>query len=305
MRQPQADAAHAAAAAGWRFGASALGPLVALVLATSVIPFAIMFWLSLTDFSFSLPGHDGNFVGLDNYAAALSDTRFHASLRLQFLFILCTVVPEFLLGLVCALGIWRWGRLSSVGLVLIALPLVIAPITVGMVWRLLLHGDYGPIGYYFSHWLAPDQASILGSPLYAFPALVLVDIWQWTPFFVIAFLAALSRLPKGAHLAAEADGATAMQVLRTVTLPLLRPAMAIVILLRVMDSFKEYDKIFVLTRGGPASTTELASPFTWIVSFDHGDLAYGSAITMILYMIIYGLCLLLFSLLRGKQGAAA
>ncbi|HEY0313195.1 MAG TPA: sugar ABC transporter permease [Allosphingosinicella sp.] len=292
-----------AAGPGWRFGLAALAPLVALMLAASVIPFAIMLWLSLSDFSFNLPGHDGSYVGLANYAAAWSDQRFHASLRLQALFIFVTVAPEFLLGLLFALAIWHGRRLTSVTLVLIALPLIIAPITVGMIWRLLLHGDYGPLGFYLSAMFTRDNASVLGSPNYAFMAVVLVDIWQWTPFFVIALLAALAKLPREPHLAAQADGASTLQVVRTVTLPLLRPTFVIVILLRIMDSFKEYDKIFVLTRGGPASATELVSPFTWIVAFDHGDLAYGSAITVILYIAIYGLCTLLFSVLRS--GAAA
>jgi multiple sugar transport system permease protein len=304
LSRPQPNPATLSGTPGWRFGIAALGPLVALVVAMSVIPFGIMVWLSLTDFSFSLPGQDGSFVGLANYARALSDERFHASLRLQFLFILLTVVPEFLIGLVCALAIWQYGKLSSFVLVLIALPLIIAPITVGMIWRLLLHGDYGPIGYYASHLFTHHQASLLGSPDYAFFAVALVDIWQWTPFFVIALLASLSKLPREPHLAAQADGATVLQMIWTVTLPLLRPTIVIVILLRVMDSFKEYDKIVVLTGGGPASTTELVSPFTWIVSFDHGDLAYGSTITVILYLAIYALCMLLFSAFRARERRA-
>ena len=165
--------------------------------------------------------------------------------------------------------------------------MLLAPVTVGMIWRLLLHGDYGPIGYYVSRMPALQIESVLGSPATAFMAVVFVDISQWTPFFAIVLLAGLHSLPQEPFQAAMVDGASRLRVFWTLTIPLLRPAITVALLIRLMDSFKEFDKIFVLTRGGPASATELVSVYTWIVSFEHGELSYGCAVTVLIYVMIY------------------
>lgn len=270
------------------FAKLALGPILGLLTIAAVVPFAIMLALSFTDFSFNLPGHDGTFVGLTNYVrAVLVDQRFHTSLKLQTIFLACTVPFEFLLGLWISIGLWKSGAVSKHVLPLLAIPMLLAPVTVGMIWRLLLHGDYGPVGYYVSRLPGLGTESILGTPATAFLAVALIDIWQWTPFFAIVLLAALHSLPQEPFQAAMVDGASRSRVFWTLTLPLLRPAITVALLIRFMDSFKEFDKIAVLTRGGPASATELVSVYTWIVSFDHGELGYGSAVTVLIYLMIY------------------
>jgi multiple sugar transport system permease protein len=281
------------------FSTLALGPMVLLLATAAVVPFAIMLWLSFTDFSFNLPGRDGNFVGLDNYVRALTgDERFYGSVKLQLWFIACTIPVQFCLGLGVALLLWRSSTIKPSVLAIISLPLLLAPVTVGMIWRLLLHGDYGPIGYFLTHAPSMGVQSILGMPNTAFAALVAVDIWQWTPLFTIVLFSALRGLPEAPFLAAQVDGARPRTILRTITLPLLRPAIVVVLLIRFMDSFKEFDKIFVLTRGGPASATELLSVYAWIVSFEHGDLGYGSSVTVLIYLVIYLTCVALFTAAR-------
>jgi multiple sugar transport system permease protein len=277
------------------FAKLALGPIIGLLTIAAVVPFAIMLALSFTDFSFNLPGHDGGFVGFANYLrAVLEDQRFHESLKLQTIFLACTLPVEFVMGLWISIGLWRSGAVSKQVLPLLAIPMLLAPVTVGMIWRLLLHGDYGPIGYYVTRMPALQIDSILGSPTTAFLAVAFVDIWQWTPFFAIVLLAGLHSLPQEPFQAAMVDGASRSRVLWTLTIPLLRPAITVALLIRFMDSFKEFDKIFVLTRGGPASATELVSVYTWIVSFEHGELSYGSAVTILIYLMIYVACVGLF-----------
>lgn len=269
------------------FAALALGPIVTLLILAAILPFGIMVALSLSDFSFNLPGK-GEFVGLSNYLRALFvDDRFHASLGLQLIFLACTVPLQLLLGFVISLRLWRSAKVSKRVLPVLAVPMLLAPVTVGMIWRLLLHGDYGPLGYYLSRLPVANITSILGTPSTAFVALALIDIWQWTPFFAVVLLAALHSLPQEPLLAAAVDGASQSRVFWTIIVPMLRPAITVALLIRAMDSFKEFDKIFVLTRGGPASATELVSVYTWIVSFDHGELGYGSAITVLIYLLIY------------------
>lgn len=280
------------------FVAVALGPVLALVVFAGLIPSLIMLWLSFTDFSFNLPGHDGSFIGFAHYIRAIADDeRFHSSLIVQFVFVAVTVPLEFALGLACSLILWRSNAIARYALPIIVIPLILAPVTVGMIWRLLLHGDYGPVGYYVSR-LPFGPQSVLGSPTSAFCALVLIDVWQWTPFFAVVLLTAMRALPAAPHRAALIDGASPWVVFTTVTLPLLRPAATVAILIRGIDSFKEFDKIFVLTRGGPASATELVSMYVWTVSFDHGDLGYGSALTVLVSLVIYFGSAVVFSIAR-------
>jgi multiple sugar transport system permease protein len=139
---------------------------------------------------------------------------------------------------------------------------------------------------------------VLGLPKSAFIAVVAIDVWQWTPLFTLVLFSALHGLPASPFQAAQVDGAKPTKIFWTITLPLLRPAIVVVLLIRFMDSFKEFDKIFVLTRGGPASSTELLSVYAWIVSFDHGELGYGSSITVLIYLAIYLASVILFRIGR-------
>jgi multiple sugar transport system permease protein len=281
------------------FSILALGPIVVLLTISAIVPFVIMLWLSLTDFSFNLPGHDGNFIGFENYVRALTaDERLYASVKLQLSFLALTIPIQFCLGFVSAIVLWQFTAIHPYMLAVLSLPLLLAPVTVGMIWRLLLHGDYGPIGYYLTHIPSLAIPSILGTPTVAFYALVAIDIWQWSPLFTIVLFSALHALPEAPFQAALLDGAKPARVFWTITLPLLRPAITVILLIRFMDSFKEFDKIVVLTRGGPASATELLSVYAWIVSFDHGDLGYGSSITVLIYIVIYIASIVLFGTAR-------
>jgi multiple sugar transport system permease protein len=268
-----------------------IAPVMVLLAVFAVLPFALMLWYSLTDFSFTLPNRRG-FIGLENYQRILHDVRLRSSLGLTSLFVLLAVMIEATLGLGLALLLASNRRPNAIALAALCVPLVLPSVAVGLIWRLLLHGDYGLIGYPLasSGWLGAD-ASVLGSPTTAFLALVVSETWQWTPFFALVFFAGIQAQPKSPVEAARVDGATSLQVLRHVTLPLLRPTLFAAVVLRSLDAVKEFDKVFVLTRGGPASSTELFSLYVWIVSFDHGNLAYGSALTTLAYtalLILFG-----------------
>ncbi len=274
-----------------RFSAVVTVPLVLTIVAASVLPFLIMLWYSFSDFSFTLPDHDGSFIGLQNYRHALiADERLWHSLRVTATFVAATLPAEFCLGFLVALLLHRSQRTQNYLVPAIALPALLAPVTVGLVWRLLLHGDYGPVAFVLQSagWL--QSGSILGDPTSAFWAAVGVDIWQWTPFVAVVLLTGLQTIPKSPSEAAMIDGATRWQIFRDITLPLLRPAIVVVLLFRFVDAFKEFDKIYVLTHGGPASGTEVISIYAWIVSFEHGDLGYGSAITLILFVFVAIVC---------------
>lgn len=274
-----------------RFSVVATVPLVITMAAASVLPFLIMLWYSFSDFSFTLPGHNGTFIGLQNYRRAFTvDDRLWHSLKVTATFVIATVPIEFSLGFLVALFLQARTRIQNYFIPAIALPALLAPVTVGLIWRLMLHGDYGPVAYVLQStgWL--QNGSILGDPTSAFWAVVAMDIWQWTPFVAVVLLTGLEGIPRLPYEAAMIDGASTWQIFRDITLPLLRPAIIVVLLFRFVDAFKEFDKIYVLTHGGPASSTEVISIYAWIVSFEHGDLGYGSAITLVLFVFVAIVC---------------
>jgi multiple sugar transport system permease protein len=277
-------------AADRHFSAMVTVPLVVTLAAAAVIPFLIMLRYSFTDFSFTLPGHDGSLIGWENYRRAFSDDqRLLASAGVTAVFIAVTLPLEFVLGLGVALLLHRSPNSQKYLVPAIALPALLAPVTVGLMWRLLLHGDYGPVAYLIQS-AGMGAGSILGDPRLAFWAVVVVDVWQWTPFVAIVLLTGLQVIPRLPYESAMIDGATDWQIFRSITMPLLRPAIVVVLLFRFVDAFKEFDKIFVLTRGGPASSTEVMSVYAWVVSFDHGELGYGSAVTLILFVAVAVVC---------------
>ncbi|UTW59516.1 sugar ABC transporter permease [Kordiimonas sp. SCSIO 12603] len=275
-----------------------LGPIMLLLICLVVVPFLVLIGISLTDLNFNIPDRDGSFVGLQHFHTALfKDDRFLNSLYVQAIFLITTIPFELLFGLLGAFVLIHCGKYSKALLPVVAIPIVLAPVTVGMLWRLLLHGDYGPIGFYLRE-LGIVNGTILGDPSFAFVGIVLADIWQWTPLFIIILFTALKSIPERPIRAAKLDGANGIQLFWSIQMPLIKPAVLLAVLIRVMDSFKEFDKAFQMTHGGPASSTELINIYTWIVSFQHGDIGYGSAITVIIYILIYCICLALFKTFR-------
>lgn len=276
-------------------------PAIIVLVAVVLVPFGVMFWYSFTDFSFTLPGHEGAFVGIENYRRALtSDDRLWSSALTTALFVTLALPVEFVVGVIVAVALHRSPRHQRIVVPLIALPALLAPVTTGVIWRLLLHGDYGLVSYMAQSIGLLEQRSVLSDPNLAFGAIVAIDIVQWTPFFAIVILAGLKALPTLPYEAARVDGASNRFIFRTVTFPLLRPVIAMSILFRFMDCAKEFDKVFVLTRGGPASATELLSIYSYLVCFEHGQLGYGSAITLLFFVIVLFGCNIVLRSIRAE-----
>jgi len=267
-----------------------LGPTTVVLLLIGIGPFMGALWLSLTDLHFHLPGRSGSFVGLSNYRSILDDARFAASVYRTLAFVLICVPIELLLGVGVALLIHLTrGRRSAFALVM---PFLIASVTAGLMWRLILHGDYGPLGYSWTHLTG---SSLLGSGTSAFAAVCLVDMWQWTPFFLLFALLGFSSCPSALINAARLDGASTTRIVRSVLLPRSSHLLAVAVIIRFMDAAKEFDKIQTLTGGGPASATETLSFYTYIVTFVQGDVGKGAAMCVSSFLILVLLLNFVFS----------
>ena len=281
-----------------------LTPSLVLLLLILVGPFFYMVGASFTDLSFSIPGRDGNFVGFDNYRRLVRDDPvFWSSFLLTLRFVVWAVVVEFVLGFALALLLYHHVRRRRFLLTGLLVPMMLAPVAVGLIWKLLLQGDFGMLTYYLRAVGVIDvRTALLSSPDLVLATIVAIDVWQWTPFVTLVMLAGLLSLPREPFEAAVMDGARPYQVFRDVTLPLLRPIVALVLLLRGIDAFKEFDKVFILTGGGPGSATELLSIYAYRVNFKNWDLGYGAVCAFMVYLVVLILCSVFYKAAFWGQG---
>jgi multiple sugar transport system permease protein len=283
-----------------------LVPALLLLVVLLVGPFLYMVGVSFTDLSFALPGHDGNFVGFENYRRLMrEDPVFWQSFGTTLVFVSGVVSVEFGLGFALALLLFHHVQRRRFVLTLLLIPMMLAPVAVGLMWKLMLHGEFGMLTHYLRELgLLDPQTALLGNHDLVLPTVMLVDVWEWTPFVALVFLAGLLSLPREPFEAAIMDGARPWQVFRDITVPLLRPIIALVLLLRGIDAFKEFDKVFILTGGGPGTATELISIYAWRVNFRNWDLGYGAVCAFMVYLVVLILCAVSYKAIYWTEGRA-
>jgi multiple sugar transport system permease protein len=176
-----------------------------------------------------------------------------------------------------------------------------APIVVAILWKIMLAGSWGLVSYnLLERFGILGDASVLASPALALYALIAIDVWQWTPFVMLALFAGLQSLPLAPYRAAAVDGATALQTFRRLTVPLLTPLMAVIVLLRLLDAFKVFDTIFLLTGGGPGQATESVSLFTYKTVFDFWNLGTATATAVVIWLMFFVFSNLVYQLLKRR-----
>ena len=231
-------------------------PAVAYVLAVAVWPLSQGIYFSFFDYSLLRPAQR-TFVGLGNYRELLTDPAARGSILTTVQFTIAAVGLQFVLGLGLALLLWRDSLFHRICLALLLIPVAMTPLVVGLVFRALLGPDFGMIGFFAAEWGLSGPRGFLGDPATALGALVAIDTWQWTPLMALILLAGLKSLPTDILEAARADGATALQRLRLVILPMLLPSIFLALVLRTMDAFRVFDIVFATTNGGPGDATNV------------------------------------------------
>jgi len=257
-------------------------PAVIFILIFVVFPLVYSLRLS---FCLARFGKKPIFIGLENYIQLLKDYEFWHILKITLTFVVLTVSIEFFLGLTLALLFNREIRGKRYFRALLTLPMFATPVAVGYLGVTIFYEEGGPINNILSLIGAP-KIPWLSDPTLAFLSIVLVDIWQWTPFCFVILLAGLQSLPEEIYEAASLDGASGIQSLRYVTLPLLGPTIAIVLLLRTVEAFKTFDVPFSLTGGGPGRATELYSLFTYRAGLKYFNFGYASSLAYVLLVIV-------------------
>jgi len=258
-------------------------PTVITLAATAIAPLGYIAYQSFFNLNLSMPWIT-EFVGWDNYANALRSPAFWSSVRVSLDYLVRALPIQLLFGLGIALLLNKrfWG--NSIARLVLATPLVLAPAVTAVIWRLMFNPQTSLINYILSltGMAAPTW---LGDRSVALWALVIVDTWQWTPFAWLIMLAGLAALPQEIYEAAQVDGASSLQAFWYITLPLLSSKIVLVALFRGLLILKDFDKVFVLTGGGPADATETLSLHTYYSAFWWFDIGYSSALS-VLYLVM-------------------
>lgn len=263
-----------------------LGPTLLILLAMLAFPTGYVLIVSLRDFQLTNPTAGNPFVGLENYRALLSDPAFFAALWKSVLFTVASVALTFVLGMAIALLLNRrdlWGTGFTRTVILV--PLILTPLVIGATYRFMLERDNGIINEILA--LAGfERIPFLASSAWAMISVILVDAWQWTPFAVLVLLAGLESLPEEPFEAARMDGASRWGEFWYITLPLLAPVIAVVLLIRTMDAFREFDKIFIMTGGGPGTATQTLPIFLYRAGFQDFNMGFSAATGVIMLIIV-------------------
>jgi len=276
-------------------------PAFALLMAISIYPLIYCAVLSVQDWNFLTAYIPPSFVGITNYVNLLQDPIFANTLQVSMLFTFMAVSIELALGI--AVGVLFSNERLKFGKILrslMLLPMVVTPVIVGLTWKTLLNQKWGIVNYFLSQ-VGIQSVQWYTSPTEALPTMVLIDVWQWTPFVALVVFATLLSLPREPFEAAAIDGASRLQVFRHVTLPMLRGGIALAVLIRLIDALREFDKIYVLTRGGPGHATDVLSIFGYRTAFFNGYVSYASAISFVLFVVIIVLCTVLLTRLLAKK----
>ncbi len=229
-------------------------PAVAYVIAIGVWPLARGIGFSLYDFNLLKPART-HFIGLGNYADILADPTTRQAFLNTVIFTVAAVAFELVLGFAIALALWRDDRFNRICLALILVPVTITPLVVGLIFRALLMPEYGIVGYYLVQLGLSDPHGLFAKGPTALATLVFIDVWEWTPLVALILLAGLKALPGDILEAARVDGATGLQSLRMVVLPLMAPTVILALMLRTIDAFRIFDIVYVTTGGGPGDAT--------------------------------------------------
>ena len=223
---------------------------------------------------------------LANFARLASDGFFLSALAHTFIYAAVALTFEFLLGLGLAFLLDRPLRGRTLFRSALLIPMMLPPVVVGVVWRLMLNADFGAVnGTLKGAGVNTEALTWTASPLLAFASVIAVDIWQWTPFMFLVLLAGLQAIPQEPYEAALIDGSSAWQTFRHVTIPLLKPAILIALLLRTMDLMRVFDQIFILTEGGPGFSTETVSLYIYRTAFRFADFGYAAAMSFVLLLL--------------------
>ncbi|MEM7439631.1 MAG: sugar ABC transporter permease [Pseudomonadota bacterium] len=279
-----------------------MAPAVIIMGIALLYPLGYMVYGSFRDWDPSQSLSESEFVGFKNYITLFFDPAFRESMSVTLTFAVSVVAAELVLGVGLALLLDRNIRGMSVLRTMFILPMMIAPVVVGLMWRYMYHPTVGTYNKTLKAW-GFEGVDWLGQN--ALLSVIIADIWQWTPFIFILALAALQSLPRSALEAARIDGATAWQQIWHIKLPLMMPVLIVTALLRLIDAFKVLEVILVMTEGGPGLSTEIVALRISRTATEFRELGTAAAMSNYLLIMLLLLTVAMFAFTRISEARAA
>ena len=281
--------------ASWAF----LTPTLVFLGITALLPLLYSLYLSFFRMKLNLPNQTPQFVGFENYARMLTDQLLHTSTWNTILFAVISVALETVLGLMVAMVICsdrRWARIVTS---IFMIPMIMAPVAIGTLWRMMLDSSTGVINYLLS-FLGIPSINWLSNPTSAMIGVMLVNVWQLTPWVTVICAAGLKALPSDCLQAGLMDGATSGQIFRHIVIPLIKPILVVVLMIRFIDAFKVFDTVYVMTNGGPGSATEMLPNYIYKQGLKFFDAGYAAALAIV-FVLTMTLCTTLFLRWRKRE----
>ncbi len=281
------------------FGIFLLLPCFLFVTAFAFYPIAKTFYFSLHKIVLSLPVLGRPYVGLSNFRALATDRVAHRAIINTFVFVIISTFFEILIGLIIAMIINK--RFPARGMIRasVLVPWAIPTVVSSQMWRFIFNDKYGLVNFLLYGSNLSSYRAWLAEPFYAFLAIVIADVWKTSSFAALIILAGLQLVPEELYAQASIDGATPFKRFHLITFPVIKPAILIALLFRTMDAFRVFDLVFVMTQGGPADSTNVLQYYGYKKIFAEGLMGYGSAISVLVFLISLVVSLLYLRML-GK-----
>lgn len=279
-----------------------IAPALLLLLGVMVYPTAYTVFLSFHTRILSRPALGTRFVGLGNYFEAARDAVFRDVLWQTVVFVVTSVTIELVIATPIALLLHQQFRGRNLVRGLFLLPWMLSPVVAAFAWAWLLNDAYGLVNYVLrSVHVIAGPTSWLGTPALAMKSIIAVDVWREVPFVTVVLLAGLQSIPAEVHEAARIDGASALQGFFRVTLPLLKPSILVALLMRTMIAVRIYELPFIMTRGGPAGSTEVLATYTYKEAFLNFNMGYASSMAVVILLVSLAISLLYIRLMHAEN----
>lgn len=278
----------------------AIAPLATVLVVLTIVPTLYLVVISLTNYAATNPGT--TFVGLANYTGLFTDPGYWAVMARTLVFVVAAVGIQLALGIAMAVATSKLTKGASLIRGIILLPMASAPIAMLFNWRQIANVSYGPVNYILEL-LGLPPVDFLGDSTLAMATLVMVDVWQWTPFVFIIVAGGLATIPKDVYEAASVDGANGWKSFVHITLPLLMPYISVATLFRTIDALKTFDSVQVLTSGGPGSSTTMLNYSIFQQAINFLNFGKGAASAVIFLAVCIFMCNLLLRSLSRKEAS--
>jgi len=264
-------------------------PAGAVVLAVILFPWAFTLFMSAHDWKI---GGGRVYVGFENYRKLFTDERFLWSVVRTLYYTVLAVILPMIFGTVAALVFHRRFPLRGLARTVFILPMMATPVAVALVWTMMFHPQLGVLNWLLTQVGLPPSMWVYDART-VIPTLVIVEVWHWTPLVMLIVLGGLASLPVDPYEAAKIDGASAWQAFRHITLPLLMPFIVVALIIRTIDALKAFDTIYVITQGGPGTSSETINIFLYLQGFAYYNMGYASAVVVVFFALIVSLAALL------------